>query len=107
MNYYSTSQITFRNEQTGEYLFYHINFKSTPPGIIGTIELNTPVRRSISHLLTITNPLPNTVTVTTSTNISDINLPSSFIVGAQSEVRTMSSCLVSFPNPHTHWAREP
>ena len=87
--------MTFRNEQTGEYLFYNVTFKSTPPGTMSTIELKTPVRQSISHCLTITNPLPNTVTMTTSTNVPDIILPPSFILGAQSDqVRTIPPHLV-------------
>lgn len=80
-------QVTFRNELTGEYLYYLVTFKSTPPGIMGTVELTTPVRKSTSHHITLSNPLPSTITVTTNTNVSDISLPSSFIVGAQSEVR--------------------
>ena len=79
--------MTFLNEQTREYLFYHVNIKSTPPGIMQTIELCTPVRKSTAHTLTILNPLPAPVTVHTNTSVGDINLPANFIVGAQSEVR--------------------
>lgn len=78
--------MTFRNESTGEYLYYHVSFKSTPPGIMGTVELTTAVRKSATHVITITNPLPIPVTMTTSTNIPDISMPTNFLVGAQSEV---------------------
>lgn len=80
------SQITFCNEQTGEYLFYIVQIKFVPSGVIGTIELKTQVRKSVSYMLTIDNPLPSPVTVTTATNVSDISLPSTFILGAQSMV---------------------
>ncbi len=82
----SLPQVTFRNEQTGEYLYYNVTFKSTPPGIMGTVELTTPVRKSTSHVITIPNPLPTPVTMSTSSNNPDISLPLNFIVGAQSEV---------------------
>lgn len=80
-------QITFRNEQTGEYLFYIVQIKFIPPGVIGTIELKTQVRKSVSHMLTIDNPLPSPVSVTTAINVPDISLPATFILGAQSMVR--------------------
>ena len=79
-------QVTFRNEQTGEYLFYHVNFKSTPPGIMGKIELTTAVRKSTSHSITIPNPLLSPVKMSTSTSVSDISIPPSFMMGGQGEV---------------------
>ena len=78
--------MTFRNESTGEYLYYHVSFKSTPPGIMGRVDLTTAVRKRASDIITVTNPLPTPVTMTTSTNNSDINMPMTFLVGAQSEV---------------------
>lgn len=79
--------MTFRNELSGEYLYFHVNFKSTPPGIMGTIDLSTSVRKSASHVITVTNPLPTPVTLSTNCNVPDISLPPTFIVGAQSEVQ--------------------
>lgn len=73
----------------GEYLYYHVNFKSTPPGIMGTIKLCTPVRKSASDVIGVTNPLPTPVTFSTNCNLSDITLPTNFLVGAQSEVHAL------------------
>lgn len=81
--------MTFKNEETGEYLFYNINFKSTPPGIIGSIDLTSQVRKSVPHVISIANPLPNPVTMTAGANVPDITLPSSFIIGAQSDGKCM------------------
>ena len=67
-------------------MYYNVSFKSTPSGIVDTIELCTQVRKSVSHHLTITNPLPSSVTFSTSTSVLEISLPPNFIVGAQSEV---------------------
>ena len=73
-------------EQTGEYMFYHVSFKSTSPGIEDTIELCTPVRQSISHGITISNPLNNQITFSASTNVPEISLPPNFVVGPISDV---------------------
>ena len=75
----------FKNEQTGEYLFYHVTFKSTAPGIMKTLSLTSQVRKSVSDHIYITNPLHNPVTMSVTCNVPDIALPSSFIIGAHSE----------------------
>ena len=82
-------QVTFKNEETGEYLFYNVTFKPTPPGIIDTITLTSQVRKSVSHVISIANPLPNPVTMTASSNVPDITLPCNFIIGAQSDGKCM------------------
>lgn len=82
----SPNQVTFMVEQTGEYMFYNVTFKSTPSGIMDTIELSTQVRRSISHDIVITNPLNSNVTFSASTTIPEISLPSNFVVGPDSKV---------------------
>jgi hydrocephalus-inducing protein len=79
------SKVTFLNEQSGEYQFFHVHFKSTPAGIIGTIELATSVRHSVSHTITLDNPFPTPINVNTSVNISDISIPTSFLIGAESQ----------------------
>ena len=78
------AKVTFRNEKTNEYLFYNIHFKATPPGIIGSIDLSTPVRKSVSHRVTIDNPMPTQVTFHTNVNTLDISLPATFEAGAES-----------------------
>ena len=74
-------------EQTGEYMFYNVTFKSTSSGIIDTIELSTQVRRSVSHDIVITNPLNSNVTFSASTSVHEISLPPNFVVGPDSKVR--------------------
>lgn len=82
-------QVTFRNEQTGEFQFYYVTFKVGSPGTIGTIELSTPVRQSISHVVTINNPLSAMVNFQTNCNIQDVNLPPQLTIPAHSEVSAM------------------
>ncbi|CAI9616596.1 unnamed protein product [Staurois parvus] len=84
-----TAKVIFRNETTQEYLFYNVTFKSTPPGVISTIELVTPVRQSTAATITVENPLSMPVTFSTDCKVPEINLPPQITVPAQSEVRLL------------------
>ena len=84
-------QVIFRNEQGGEYLFYYVTFKAVPPGVMATIDLSTPIRKSTSHVVTLHNPLSTPVTFNSQCSVADIQLPPSFTVPPLSEV---SACLV-------------
>ena len=55
--------VTFKNEQTGEYLFYKMNVTATEPDMIDQIELASPIRESISKAITIENPTDAEVTI--------------------------------------------
>ncbi|OCT82470.1 hypothetical protein XELAEV_18025000mg [Xenopus laevis] len=78
-------KVTFRNEATQEYLFYFVTFKATPPGIITTIEMVTPVRQSTVATVKMENPLSVPVTFMTDCKVAEINLPPQLTVPAQSE----------------------
>eukprot|EP00079_Xenopus_tropicalis_P024447 XP_012817094.1 PREDICTED: hydrocephalus-inducing protein homolog isoform X1 [Xenopus tropicalis] len=78
-------KVTFRNEATQEYLFYFVTFKATPPGIITTIEMVTPVRQSTVATVNVENPLSVPVTFVTDCKVAEINLPPQLTVPAQSE----------------------
>ncbi|XP_069822484.1 hydrocephalus-inducing protein homolog isoform X3 [Dendropsophus ebraccatus] len=80
-----STKVIFRNETTQEYMFYYVTFKATPPGIISTIELVTPVRQSTAATLCVENPLSVPVTFTTDCRVPEINLPPQITVPAQSE----------------------
>ena len=59
---------------------------------MGTVELTTAVRQRVSHTLTIENPFPNPINMYTSVNCGDITIPTSFLIGAESQVqRTRAS----------------
>lgn len=77
----------FRNETTLEYLFYILNIKSTPPGIISTIELITPVRQSTTGTVEVENPLTVPTVFITECRVSDISLPTQLIVPPQAKVK--------------------
>ncbi|XP_077982980.1 hydrocephalus-inducing protein homolog isoform X2 [Glandiceps talaboti] len=80
-----SAKVTFMNKDTEEYQFYFITFKATPPGVIGSIEMTTPVRLSTSYTLTVENPLPYQVSFQTSCPVPEVMLPGQFVVPAQSE----------------------
>jgi hypothetical protein len=56
--------VTFKNETTGEYLFYKMNVTSTESDIMDKIELISPIRENISKSITIENPTEGEVTIT-------------------------------------------
>ncbi|RKO94829.1 hypothetical protein BDK51DRAFT_29881 [Blyttiomyces helicus] len=74
----TNAKIVFRNEATQEFLWYNIVFKSTPPGVISTIEMTTSVRQLSTKDIMIVNPLPAVVSFTASCSHPDISLPHSF-----------------------------
>lgn len=76
----------FRNELGGEYLFYYVTFKAVAPGVMATIDLATPIRKSTSHVVTLHNPLSTPVTFNSQCSVADIQLPPSFTVPPLSEV---------------------
>jgi len=88
--------VVFKNERTGEYVFYYVTLRATSPGVIGTIELETPVRKSAVHTLRIENPLAYALTFQTECKVPDINLPPQFTVPPNSEVGRDASIRVVF-----------
>ena len=55
--------VTFKNESTGEYLFYKMQIQATEPDLIERIELASPIRESISKVVTIENPTDQEITI--------------------------------------------
>ncbi|XP_053479109.1 hydrocephalus-inducing protein homolog [Ictalurus furcatus] len=78
------AKLTFKNEATGEYQFYYLNFKATPPGVIRTIEMVTVVRQMTSDCVNLENPLPTNLLFTTECRNTDVNMQSQFSVPALS-----------------------
>lgn len=76
--------MTFKNEQTGEFLFYTFHLKATSPGILSSFDLTTPVRQSVTQFVKIVNPFNLPATMATSCTTPEIAIPASFIIGASS-----------------------
>lgn len=81
-------QVTFRNEVSGEYLFYLVTFKATSPKAMSTIELETAVRRRASATVYVENPLITATCLTTECKYPDISAPPQHTVPGQSKVDT-------------------
>ncbi|KAI9356512.1 hypothetical protein DFJ73DRAFT_958267 [Zopfochytrium polystomum] len=81
----TSAKVVFKNEQTQEFIFYAVSFKSTPPGVISTVEMSTTVRQLCTREITIANPLPNPVAFTALCNHSDITVTHSFSVQPKSD----------------------
>lgn len=76
----TTGKIIFRNEVTGEFLYYAISYKSTAPGVINTFDLNTSVRQSVSQEVSIINSLTTPVIFTSSCAEPQITVPHTFTI---------------------------
>nr|XP_055030475.1 hydrocephalus-inducing protein homolog [Misgurnus anguillicaudatus] len=79
------AKVTFKNETTGEYLFYNLNYKATAPGIISTIEMATRVRQMASGFVELENPLLMDLNFSVECQNPDINVPTLFNVSGQSK----------------------
>ncbi|XP_028313928.1 hydrocephalus-inducing protein homolog [Gouania willdenowi] len=80
-----TTKVTFKNEETGEYLFYLLTFKVTPPGALSTIELEATVRRTSSATVEVKNPLSSATSLTVECKSSEIRAPSKHTVPGHSK----------------------
>ncbi|XP_023811732.1 hydrocephalus-inducing protein homolog isoform X1 [Oryzias latipes] len=79
------TKVTFRNKVTGEFLFYLVTFKLTPPGVLSTMELQTAVRQTVSTSVTVENPLSAPICLTSECKCPDIFAPSQLTVQGKSK----------------------
>ncbi|TRY66381.1 hypothetical protein DNTS_003349 [Danionella cerebrum] len=75
-----SAKVTFKNETSGEYLFYNFNFKATAPGVISTRELCTRVRQITAGSVEVENPLQVDVSFSVECQNTDISIPPQFFV---------------------------
>lgn len=79
MSFYSYNEgtsivkVTFKNEATGEFIFYNFELEASPPPLQGVISLECPVRSKATKTVTIKNPLPQDIVVTASAQNSQVN----------------------------------
>ncbi|KAJ3047832.1 hypothetical protein HK097_011139 [Rhizophlyctis rosea] len=85
-------KVMFRNEQTQEYAFYLINFKSTAPGVMSTIEMSTVVRQVCVKEVAVYNPLSVPAVFAVTYSHPDVTLPHTFTVAPKAEF----TCPVEF-----------
>ncbi|XP_049339422.1 hydrocephalus-inducing protein homolog isoform X2 [Astyanax mexicanus] len=79
------AKVTFKNEVTGEYLFYNLSFKATPPGVMSTVEMVASVRQTTSACVEVENPLPTNVVFSVECRSPDISVQSQLSVSALSK----------------------
>ncbi len=56
-------KLTFLNETSGEYLPFILSVQATEPDLLDVIELASPIRESISRMVTVENPTDNEVAI--------------------------------------------
>lgn len=92
-------KLTFKNEQTQEYIWYDITFKSTADKrnapTTGSIELTTPVRQQTSYDIVLDNPLLHKVTFQAQCSHPEIQVPPEQIsIPASSQVKRRNLSLI-------------
>ncbi|KAJ3074073.1 hypothetical protein HDU98_012192 [Podochytrium sp. JEL0797] len=98
MNYYAykegmmSAKVVFKNEQTQEFLFYNLVIKSTPPGVISTLDITTSVRQLCMREIVISNPVPTPVTFNAVCSHADVNASHTFTIPPKSD----GVCLIEF-----------
>jgi len=58
--------VTFKSQQSGEYVFFVVNVTVEEPALAGTIELTSTVRESVSSIINIENPTDVDITIPSS-----------------------------------------
>ncbi|ORX48158.1 hypothetical protein BCR36DRAFT_329786 [Piromyces finnis] len=103
VNFYSYKEgtanikVIFKNETTQEYIFYNLNIRSTPAGVISTIEMSTTARVSILKEIVISNPLSTIASFVTSCNSSEISCLHSFQIQPRSDYKLQIEYLPLIP----------
>ena len=64
----SLATVTFKNEASGEYIFYDLKLTASAPASRGTVSLECPVRTQTSQRVSLKNPLQEDVTIKASVN---------------------------------------
>jgi hydrocephalus-inducing protein len=81
------AKVTFKNEKTGEFQFYDVEFKAKEAGVLGTLALQTVVRESSVRTVSVSNPLATPVTMTCTATSSAISVEPKVTVDAGAEVQ--------------------
>jgi hypothetical protein len=82
----SSIRVVFKNESTGEYLYFLVNLKVLPPTVMANFDLRTTVRQSMVRSIVINNPLGAPANFTSHCNNYDINVPHQFSIPSQTEL---------------------
>jgi len=80
-----SAEVHFINDKTGEYLFYKLDLKAEPAGVLDSIALQAPLRQLTSHMLPVSNPLATAVTCTAAVNNPEVTVPASISVEPNSK----------------------
>jgi len=78
-------KVTFTNPKTGEYVFYNLQYTTEAAKVLEVIPLETRVRAPISHVITLENPLDDTITVSSSCEKGEIGVPAEIVIAPHSD----------------------
>jgi hydrocephalus-inducing protein len=77
------ARVTFTNEETNEYLFYDVSVTATAAGLMGELELRSPVRQKATTSVTVANPLDTAVSLTCECPHAQVTCPTTLEIPAK------------------------
>ena len=80
-----SAKVTFKNDDTGEFVFYVLKFSVGPPSIQGNLSLECAVRQQAKENILIKNPLGTDVTIKAACANKQVSLPDEIILKPSSE----------------------
>ncbi|KXZ49496.1 hypothetical protein GPECTOR_21g722 [Gonium pectorale] len=88
--------VTFKNESSGEYLFYQLKIVASAAAQRGTLGLECPVRTQTTARVSVANPLPEDVTLRATASHKGVVVPATVLVraGATADVEVRYRPLV-------------
>ena len=81
----TAARLTFRNEETGEYVFFEVKFVAGPPPVLGKYELTTAVRQEKEVVINLANPLDSPVTMQAVCDNAEVSVEPSYELRARGE----------------------
>ena len=77
------AKVTFKNPNTGEYLYYNVIAEAGPPDVQGMLVLECPVRQKTTDKVIVTNPLDKDVTLAVTADDSQVAVPAEVVLKAK------------------------
>ena len=77
--------VMFTNRATGEYLYYDLQMRSVAPDVLQVINLESPIRQTVGHVVKIKNPLPTEAAFSVSCRAPDVQVVDAFVIPPSSD----------------------
>ena len=80
-----SAKVTFKNDETEEFVFYNVDFSVGPPSIQGNLSLECAVRQQAREVILMKNPLGSDVSIKAECSNKQVSLPDEMLLKPNSE----------------------